>query len=80
MAAHRDDPAGTHLLGRQQSKQANRAVTNDHDRHPGLHVSRIRSEPAGAKHIGDRQQAWDQVVRGHARGWHECSVGQRHAQ
>ena len=44
---------------------ADRAVTDDCHRHAGLHVGRISGEPAGAKHIGDRQQARDQVLRRH---------------
>ena len=34
--AHRDDPLGAHLLGREHAKQTHRAVADDHDRRAGL--------------------------------------------
>ena len=38
----------THLLGGQHTEEADRAVTDDRDRHARLHVGCVGGEPAGA--------------------------------
>ena len=63
VAAHRDDALGAHLSGGQDREQADRAVTDDGDRLARLDVGRVGGEPAGAHHVGERQQAGDQIVR-----------------
>ena len=68
VAAHRDDPLGAHLLRREHAEQTDRAVADDDDRRARLDVGRIGREPAGAHHVGQRQQARDQVVRTERRG------------
>ncbi len=80
MAAHRDDPLGTHLPCRQHSEQADRAVTDHRDGHAGLHVGSLGGEPAGAHDIGERQQARDEIVRGYIRGGHQGAVREFYAQ
>ena len=45
-----------------------------------LHVGRVGGEPAGAQHVGERQQARDQVVRGNIRRGHQRAVRERDAQ
>ena len=64
VTAHRDDPLGTHLPGREHTEEADRAVTDDRDRPARLHVGRIGGEPAGAHDVGEREQARDEVIRG----------------
>jgi hypothetical protein len=48
VAAHSDDPLGTHLPGGEHAEEPDRAVTDDRDRLARLHVGRVGSEPAGA--------------------------------
>ena len=62
MTAHGDDTLGTQLLGGEHRAEAYRAVTDDCDHLARLHVGRVGAAPAGAQHIGGRQQAGDQFV------------------
>ena len=80
VAAHGDDPLRPHLLRRQHRQQAHRTVADDRDGGPRPHVGRVGREPAGAQHVGGRQEARDQVVRGDARRRHQRPVRQRHAE
>ena len=63
VAAHGDDPPGLHLFRREHAHEADRAVADDDDRRAGLHARRVGGVPAGAEHVGRRQQARDQIVR-----------------
>ena len=78
--AHRDDPLGAQLPGREHGEQADRAVTDDRDRLTGSGLGGDGSEPAGAEHIGGRQQARNQVLLRRAGGRDQRAVRQRHPQ
>ena len=73
--AHRDDPLGAELPGRQHGEQADRAVADDRDGLARLHVGGDGAEPAGAEHVGGGQQAGDQVIRGNLGGGDQGAVG-----
>jgi hypothetical protein len=75
--AHRDDPLGPELPRGQHAEQPDRSVADDRDGLARPDVGGDGAEPAGAQHVGGREQAGDQVVRGHARGRDERAVGQR---
>ena len=79
VTAHGDDTLGTQLLGGEHRAEAYRAVTDDCDHLARLHVGRVGAEPAGAQHIGGRQQAGDQFVGREVRRGHQGAVGERHA-
>src|SRR5262249_30947431 len=66
--AHRGDPIGAGLLGREYCEQAGRAVTDDRDRLAGGCLHGDRAEPAGAEHVRGGEQAQDEVVGG-CLGW-----------
>jgi hypothetical protein len=57
MAAHRDDPLRTQLRRGEDTREADGAVAHDHDGAPGLDVRADGRVPAGAHHIGERQDA-----------------------
>ena len=80
VTAHRDDPLRAHLLRREHAEQADRAVADDDDGRARLDVRRVGGEPAGAHHVGQREQARDQVVRRHVGRRDERAVGERDAQ
>ena len=80
VTAHRDDPFRAHLLGGEHTEQADRAVTDHHDRLARLHVRRIGGKPARAHDIGERQQARDQVLRGNIRSGDQGAVRERDTQ
>ena len=80
MTAHRDDSLGAHQLGGKHAEKTDRTVADDRDRRAGLHVRGVGGEPAGAHHVGDGQQARDQVVRGRSGRRHQSAVGERDAQ
>ncbi len=71
-----DDPLGADG-GRGQD--ADGAVADDGDGHVGLHVGGDGGEPAGAHHIGQRQQAGDHLGGGMVWGGDEGAVGERDA-
>ena len=74
---HRDDPLGAHPGGRQDAEQTDGAVA-DHDHRVALaDVGADRSVPAGAHHIGEREQARDQRRLGLVAQRDEGAVGQR---
>jgi hypothetical protein len=52
VAAHGDDPVGTHLLRRQHAQQPHRAVADDYHGGSQLHIRRVGGEPARAQHVG----------------------------
>src|SRR3989440_7161813 len=60
--AHRDDALCTPLPGGEHAEEADRPVTDDHDRRAWLHIRRVGCEPAGPQNIGSRQQARDHIV------------------
>jgi hypothetical protein len=80
MAAHRDDAFCSHLLRREDAKQSDRAVTDDHDCRAGLDVRCVGGKPAGAHHVGQRQHAGDVVGVGDVTCRDESAVRERHAQ
>ena len=80
VAAHRDDPLGAELLGRQDREQTDGAVSDDGDGLAGAGLGGDGAEPAGAEHVGSRQQARDEVVGGQVWGREEGAVGERDAQ
>ena len=63
----------------QHTAQTDRAVTDDGNRHARLHAGRDGGVPAGAHHVGQRQQARDEVVRRVILGLHQGAVRQRYA-
>jgi hypothetical protein len=66
VAAHRDDPLRTHLLG-QQLQQADRPPSlTIATVMPGSTLAASAANQPGAKHIRDRHQARNKVVRRHA--------------
>src|SRR6266536_6319236 len=68
------------LLRREHTQEADRPVTDDRDRHARLNVGRVCSEPASAHHVGECQEARDQVVRRKRRGGHQGAVRKRDTQ
>ena len=78
--AHGDDPLRAELLGRQDTEQADRAVTDDRDGLAGSGLGGDGGEPAGAQYVGRGEQTRDQVVVRQARGGDERAVGQRDPQ
>ena len=81
VTAHRDNPLGPHLPGREHAKKADGAVADNNDGRPRLHVSGIGGEPASTQDVRSRQQARHEVV-GRRASWrrHERSVRLRHTQ
>jgi hypothetical protein len=79
-AAHRDDPLRPPQLGGEHTEEADCAVADDRDGHARLHVGRLGGEPPGAHHVGQRQQARDQVIRRNIRGGHQGAVREREVQ
>jgi hypothetical protein len=80
VTAHGDDPLGAHPGGGEHTEQADRAVADDGDGHPWLHVGGDGGELAGAHHGRQGQQARDQLVGWLARGGHQGALGQRDAE
>jgi hypothetical protein len=77
--AHRDDSLGAHLLRREHAQQSDRAVTHDDDRRTWLHIRGFCRKPARAHHVGQREQARDQVRLRHVASPDESAVRERHA-
>jgi hypothetical protein len=63
VAARGDDPLGAGLPGVQRGEQSDGAVTHDGERLARASLGRHGAEPAGAEHVGGREQARDHVVR-----------------
>jgi hypothetical protein len=61
VAGHRDDPLGAKLSGRQDTHESDRAVTDDRDGLAWAGFGSDCGEPAGAEHVGCRQQRGDQL-------------------
>jgi hypothetical protein len=80
VAAHGDDPLSAELLGGQHGEQSDRAVTHDGDRLARASLGWHGAEPAGAEHVGGREQARDQIVGRGVGGGDEGAVGKRDAQ
>ena len=80
VTAHRDDPLSTHLFRGEHTETADRAVTDDRDRHARLDVGCVGGEPAGAHDVRERQQARDQVVRRNIPGGHQRAMREWDAQ
>jgi L,D-transpeptidase catalytic domain len=64
VAAHRDAPLRDELPGGEHGEQADRAVADDLDRLAWAGFGSDGAEPTGAKHVGGRQQARDQIGDG----------------
>jgi hypothetical protein len=67
------------LTGRQHAQQPDCAVSHHRDRLAGAGLGGDGAEPAGTEHVGEREEAGDEVVVGHVRGGHQGAVGQRDA-
>ena len=80
VAAHRDDPLRAELPRGQHGKQSDRAVPDHGDGLAGAGFGCDRGEPAGAEHVGGRQQTRDEIVGGDVGGGDEGAVGQRDVQ
>ncbi|GAA2568447.1 hypothetical protein GCM10010398_67780 [Streptomyces fimbriatus] len=68
VAGHGDDPLRAHLLRGDHAAQADRAVADHHRGGAGLHLGRVGGSPAGAHHVGDRQQTRPELLAGHLVG------------
>ena len=79
VAAHRDDPLGAELLGGEDAEQADGAVADDGDRLAGTGFGGDGGEPAGAEHVGCREQRRDEVGVGLPGRGDEGAVGERDA-
>ena len=79
VAAHRDDPLRSELLGREDPEQADGTVADDGDRLAGTGFSGDRGEPTGAEHVGCREQRRDEVGVRLPGCRDEGSVGERDA-
>src|SRR5829696_7955975 len=77
--AHRDDPLRAELLGGEHREQADGTVANDRHRLAWSGLGRHSAKPAGAEHVGGREQAGDHVLRRQARRCYEGAVGERDA-
>src|SRR5215213_4769491 len=77
--AHRDDPLRAELLGGEHREQADGAVADDRHRLAWTGLGRHGAKPAGAEHVGGREQAGDQVLRRQARRRYEGAVSERDA-
>jgi hypothetical protein len=64
VAGHRDDPLGAKLPGRQNAHQPDGPVADDRDYLAGAGFGGGSGEPAGAEHVGCRQQRRDQLRLG----------------
>ena len=61
--AHRDHPLGAQLGGGEHAAQPDRAVADHGDGHAGLDAGGDGGEPTGGHHVGQGQQARDEVLR-----------------
>jgi hypothetical protein len=77
--AEGDDPLGAQLPGGQDAQQSDGAVADDSHRLARSGLGGDGGEPAGAEHVGGREQTRDQVVGRHLGGGDEGAVGQRDA-
>src|SRR5215208_5284632 len=77
--AHRDDPLRAKLLGGEHREQPDGAVADDRHRLARTGLGRHGAKPAGAEHVGGREQAGDHVLRRQARRRYEGAVGERDA-
>src|SRR5215213_1098934 len=77
--AHRDDTLGAQLLGGEHREQADGAVADDRHHLAWTGLGRHGAKPAGAEHVGGREQAGDHVLRRQARRCYEGAVGERDA-
>ena len=80
VAAHRHDAFRTHLLRGEHAEQTDGAVTDHGNGRAGLHVRGVCRKPAGAHHVRQRQQAWNEVGGRHLASRDQRPVGERHAQ
>lgn len=80
MAAHGDDSPCPHLLCREHAEQSNRAIADNDHGAARLYIGGNSGKPPRAHHIGERQQAWNQIVRRNARRRHKRSIRKRNAQ
>src|SRR5215203_3301979 len=67
------------LLGGEHREQADGAVADDRHRLAWTGLGRHGAKPAGAEHVGGREQAGDQVLRRQARRRYEGAVSERDA-
>src|SRR5215204_4731553 len=77
--AHCDDPLRAELLGGEHREQADGTVANDRHRLAWSGLGRYSAKPAGAEHVGGREQAGDHLLRRQARRCYEGAVGERDA-
>jgi hypothetical protein len=80
VAAHRDDAFRAELARGQDREEADGAVTDDCDRLAGPRFGGDGGEPAGAEHVGRREQVRDELVGGDVRGRNEGAVSERDAE
>src|SRR5215203_2620276 len=79
VAAHRDDPLRAELIGGEHREQPHGAVADHRHRLAWSGLGSHGTKPAGAEHVGGRQQAGDHLLRRHPRRRYEGAVGERDA-
>jgi hypothetical protein len=77
--AHRDHPVCAQLRGGEHTRQADRAIPDYGHGHAGSNTGGHGGVPSGGHHIGEGQQAGDELLRRLAGGRHEGPVGLRNA-
>jgi len=74
---HGHDAVGTEPPGREDRAQPDRSVADDDDGRALPHAGRDGRVVPGPQHVGEREQARDELVVGEGRGRDEVRVGER---
>lgn len=75
VAAHRDDPLGSELGGREHTGEADRPVADNHDGAAGSDIGADRRVPPGAHDVREREKARHQRLHRALRSRQESAVG-----